>query len=212
MGYFQPSVLRLGALGFGLLSWVDLHQAIESVKGHWLHFVFVGDFVQGQTFPGDSGIDPGPEVGVFLDNVPLVPIDIFVLPGLGALSEPFYLLPLNFGDEPVVLLGLADFDFLDALGVLLLDVLLALDETLLDEFEALCVLLLLLVLLLAPLAELLLLEELAADVEAGLVGDGRQAVLEPLLFAVEFDLVQFFDARREACSYANAYPSRTSGS
>lgn len=128
----------------------------------------------------------------------MIAVLVFILTSLCEFPQNLNLLALNFRNQPVLLFGFTNLDLFDSLGVLLLDILLSLYESFLDELESLCMQLFNLVFFLAPLPELLLLHELAPEVETGLVGNRRQTILKPLFFAIEFYLIEFFDAGRKS--------------
>lgn len=188
-------VVHLGSL----LRWgLKLSQTVVTVQGHRLHLVLVCEFVQSQPLPTDPRIDLGAVVGIVMDDIPGAEVLVLLLPGLQQLPEKFDLLPLDLGNEPVLLLSLPYLDVLDPLRILIGDVLLPLHNRLLHQLQPLPVHLLYLVLLLRPLPHLLVLHQPPTHVETRLVRYRRQRVLEPRPLAVQLDVVQHVNSRRES--------------
>ena len=97
---------------------------------------------------------------------------------------------MNFGDKSVFLLSLSDFDILNALSILISDILFAFDDGLFDEIQSLPMHLFNLIFFLGPFPNFLVLHKSPPHVKTGLIGDGREGVLEPCPFAVELYIVK----------------------
>jgi len=96
---------------------------------------------------------------------------------------------LDFSKSTVLVLSLFETDFFDALGMLFLAFFLSFDDGRLQQVETLVLESLNVVLALLPLADLVGDHQFAAQVEAGLIGGGREGVLEGTLLTHLFDQV-----------------------
>ena len=189
---------RFFLVRFGrFLEWCfNLCQSVIGVESYGLNLILIGQFIQSEPLSADSRIDIRAIICVILDYVSQVIVLSFNVPGFQQFSKQFNLPSLYLGNQSILLLGLTYLDVLDALRILLSDILLTLNDCLLNQLQPLPVHLLYFVLLLGPLTHLLVLHQPASHMEAGLVGNGRKGVLEPCSLTVQFNIIEHVDCGR----------------
>lgn len=99
---------------------MELLETLVRGKGLWLHLILVSLLVKGETIAGDRGIHSGAKVGVLLDDVAALSVNLNTLSGLVHLTKHFDTLALNLGKGTLFVLSFLETNFFGALGVLLL--------------------------------------------------------------------------------------------